>query len=214
MTGSDKVSVGDDVALTFSAPNWAYGSTAYSVSSIWGKYTYSVQPGDNTVTSGFGGTSDSAQYEGKWAILNWYWINESDFFGTGLDGARGHLSYCDAHSTDTRYVEDSVIDNGEYYRAFRYSVEVSEADEAKLADYGLSVEKGYSRYKTHAGTFYDVNDSLTITGKAAKAGTVEVAVKVYVPLVRGFGGAMFPNAHMQATPLCLPITRTVTITIG
>lgn len=214
MTGSDKVSVGDDVALTFSAPNWAYGSTAYSVSSIWGKDTYSVQPGDNTVTSGFGGTSDSAQYEGKWAILNWYWINESDFFGTGLDGARGHLSYCDAHSTDTRYVEDSVIDNGEYYRAFRYSVEVSEADEAKLADYGLSVEKGYSRYKTHAGTFYDVNDSLTITGKAAKAGTVEVAVKVYVPLVRGFGGAMFPNAHMQATPLCLPITRTVTITIG
>lgn len=216
VTGETNVKSGSNVSITIDAPHYAYGSTAanFVIPEGLGKDTVSIQPGDNTMVAGmFGGDSfDGSGYAGRWNILNWYWADESDAFSSG-PAARGRLSYADAMATDTRYLEVSQIEAGEYYRAFEYGFSTSAEDTAKLAEYGLSAEKIYENYQGTNGA-YDVNNALQITGTATKVGTVEIVVTFYCPLIRAFSNGMFPNSQRQATPLCLALNRIVTINVG
>ena len=61
---------------------------------------------------------------------------------------------------------------------------------------------------------YEYESALSITGTPTQAGTVEFDVTFTCPLVRAFPNGSFPNAYGQATPLCLPITTTVTLNIA
>ena len=80
---------------------------------------------------------------------------------------------------------------------------------AELADYGLTVDK----VMVDSGYKYEVNTALTISGTPTKAGTVEIAVTLTVPLVRGFGSA-FPNNVKVVSPCAIAIPTTVVLTIG
>ena len=82
-----------------------------------------------------------------------------------------------------------------------------------LAEYVLTVAPFRTTFNCTNGS-YEYESALSITGTASQAGTVEFDVTFYCPLVRSFPGGPFPNAHMQATPLYLPITTTVTLNIA
>ena len=101
------------------------------------------------------------------------------------------------------------IEAGNYYRAYEYGFSVSDEDVAKLAEYGLTLEK----VMTASGYGYDINSALSITGTATAAGTVEIGVTLTVPLVRGFGSA-FPNNVHVVGPVVIEIPTTITLTIG
>ena len=214
VNGATDVAVGDNVEITIDAPHYKYGATAdaFSIPAGFGNDTYSIPEGTNTIVQGFGGESDASLYEGIWGILNWYWVNEDDPFGSGETG-RGALAAEDAQSTDTRSISRADIDAGNYYKAFEYGFEIAEEDIATLESYGLTVAPVMTNFSAANGS-YEYESALSITGTPTQAGTVEFDVTFTCPLVRAFPNGSFPNAYGQATPLCLPITTTVTLNIA
>ena len=214
VNGETDMAVGDEVDITIDAPHYAYGMTSadLTIPDLFGSDTTSIPEGTNTIVSGFGGESNASLYAGSWNIYNWYWVNEEDPFGSTMAG-RGAISSVDSQSTDTRTIQQSDVEAGNYYQAFEYKFEISEEDTAMLAEYGLAVAPVMTNFNGTNGS-YEYESGLSITGTASQAGTVEFDVTFYCPLVRSFPGGAFPNAHMQVTPLYLPITRTVTLNIA
>ena len=216
VTGETNVSVGNHVELMIDAPHYKYGKTAeaFLIPDVFGRDTYSVPEDEDTIVPGLFGAppSDAANYAGRWCIFNWYWLNETDPFGSGPD-ARGHINTADAQATNARQLTFEEIADQKYYKAFEYGYYVSDEDVAKLAEYGLTAEKVMEDFASTNGTF-PINSALKISGNAVKAGSVEIDVLFQCPLVRSFENGLFPNSQRQNTPLCLPIARHITITIA
>lgn len=210
VNGATDVAVGDNVEITIDAPHYEYGMTAgeLTIPDVYGTDTLTVLETDETVIDGV----DAASYAGDWNIFNWYWVNEEDVFGSGMF-SRGFISSNDQETTDTRAIMASDIEAGNYYKAFEYGFVISDEDTAELAEYGLTVEPVMASYNGLHGT-YDYESALAITGTPTKAGTVDVTVTFYCPLVRSFPGGGCPNAAPFLSPLCLPITRTFTLNIA
>ena len=184
VNGATDVAVGDNVEITIDAPHYKYGATAdaFSIPAGFGSDTYSIPEGTNTIVQGFGGESDASLYEGIWGILNWYWVNEDDPFGSGETG-RGALAAEDAQSTDTRSISRADIDAGNYYKAFEYGFEIAEEDIATLESYGLTVAPVMTNFSAANGS-YEYESALSITGTPTQAGTVEFDVTFTCPLAR------------------------------
>lgn len=148
---------------------------------------------------------------GSWRILNWYWKDASQLPAGNTYDCVGHLAFADIEATDARYIDTADVLSGNYYKAFLYEFRISDEDVAKLAEYGLSVEKVMTNHAGYQGINYDVNTGLKITGAPTKAGEVTVTVTVQIPLVMG---SRFPNFYARMSPVVTEVSRTVTLTIG
>lgn len=142
-------------------------------------------------------------------IMNWYWVDEALPYGMNGYDSIGAIAITDATCTDARVIEIADIQAGNYYQAYEYGYTVSEEDAAKLAEFGLTLDK----VMTDFGHQYDVNTAVTVSGTPTKTGTVEIGVTLTVPLVRGFGSA-FPNNVKVVSPCVIQIPSTVVLTIG
>ena len=148
---------------------------------------------------------------GSWRILNWYWKDAAQLPAGNTYDCVGHLAFADIEATDARYIDTADVLSGNYYKAFLYEFRISDEDTAKLAEYGLSVEKVMTNHTGYQGINYDVNTGLKVTGAPTKAGEVTVTITVQIPLVVG---SRFPNFYARMSPVVTEVTRTVTLTIG
>ena len=148
---------------------------------------------------------------GSWRILNWYWKDASQLPAGNTYDCVGHLAFADIEATDARYIDTADVLSGNYYKAFLYEFHISDEDAAKLAEYGLFVEKVMTNHTGYQGINYDVNTGLKVTGTPAKAGEVTVTFTVQIPLVVG---SRFPNFYARMSPVVTEVSRTVTLTIG
>jgi hypothetical protein len=210
--------VGEATDITFDAPYYAYGG--YPVVSAWYENTITdadgnpVDPVDvegSRGTTHIAGTGDPVG--GSWNIYNWYWKNAEQKLGSGSYDVIGHLAFADIQATDARYIDTADVLAGNYYKAFLYGYSVSEEDQEKLAEYGLTAEKVITSFAGYQGIHYDINSALRLTGAPTKAGEVTFTVTLNLPLVRGLGNR-FPNFNGLASPAVTEITRTVTLTIA
>mgnify|MGYP002625538388 CR=1 FL=1 len=216
---TETLKVGEEAAVAIDAPYYQYGSLivvsnhyANTLTDAEGNPLAKVEnPASFFGNNDAPGTGDPI--EGGLNVMNWYWRNQEDPYGKNNYECLGHIAFANAQSTDTRYLEMADVEAGNYYKAFLYELNVSEEDQAKLAEYGLNVEKVMTSTTGYQGISYDVNTALAISGTPSKAGTVDFTVTVQVPLVRGFGAA-FPNNVHVTSPVVTELTRTVTLTIG
>lgn len=211
---STELKTGEAADITIDAPSYPYQALV----TMFGTYVNGITDNDgNGVPSAEGelfgnpvtipGTGDAVS--GDFNIINWYWVDAAQPYGqTGYDTV-GHIPATNSQSTDTRMIELEDIAAGNYYKAFEYGYTVSDEDIAKLAEYGLTLEK----VMTDSGYSYDVNTGLKISGTPAQAGTVEFGVTLNLPLARGFGSA-FPNNVKVCSPAYVQIPTTVTLTIA
>ena len=210
----DALKVGEAASLTIDAPSYPY----MGLVTLPGAYANIMQKTDGTAIEGVDANLWGAPFRAAGTgepvkdtlnIMNWYWVEENTPYGvTGYDSI-GHIPFPNATCTDARVIEIADIEAGNYYQAYEYGYTVSDEDIAKLAEYGLSLEKVI----VDSGYKYDVNTALTIAGTPTKAGTVEIAVTLTVPLVRGFGSS-FPNNVKVVSPCAIAIPTTVVLTIG
>ena len=216
---AETLKVGEEAAVAIDAPYYQYGSLivvsnhyANTLTDAEGNPLAKVEnPASFFGNNDAPGTGDPI--EGGLNVMNWYWRNQEDPYGKNNYECLGHIAFANAQSTDTRYLEMADVEAGNYYKAFLYELNVSEEDQAKLAEYGLTVEKVMTSTTGYQGISYDVNTALAVSGTPSKAGTVDFTVTVQVPLVRGFGAA-FPNNVHVTSPVVTELTRTVTLTIG
>ena len=212
-----ELKVGEAADITVEAPYYAYGSLV----KVNGVFVNTMAHADGTPVppgemQGWGGkqvlpgTGDSVG--GTRVILNWYWVDKNQVQGNAYEGL-GALAFADAQSTDTRYIEMADIEAGKYYQAYLREFRISDEDAAKLAEYGLAVEKVMTPYTGYQNIVFDVNTGLKVTGTPAKAGEVTFTVTLQVPLSNGFGDR-FPNNIHVASPVVTEVTRTVTLVIG
>lgn len=213
-----ELKVGQAADVTINAPYYAYSSSvtvnAIYVNTITDLEGNPVQgqwyPGGGRGSEGTAkSTGDSIG--GSWRILNWYWKDASQLPAGNTYDCVGHLAFADIEATDARYIDTADVLSGNYYKAFPYEFRMSDEDAAKLADFGLTVEKVMTNHTGYQGVSYDVNTGLKLTGTPAKAGEVTVTVTVQIPLVMG---SRFPNFYARMSPVVTEITRTVTLTIG
>ena len=215
---AETLKVGEEAAVAIDAPYYQYGSLIVvsnhytnTLTDAEGNPLAKVEnPGSFFGNNDAPGTGDPI--EGGLNVMNWYWRNQEDPYGKNNYECLGHIAFANAQSTDTRYLEMADVEAGNYYKAFLYELNVSEEDQAKLAEYGLTVEKVMTSTTGYQGISYDVNTALAVSGTPSKAGTVDFTVTVQVPLVRGFGAA-FPNNVHVTSPVVTELTRTVTLTI-
>jgi len=213
VTGSD-MKVGQEANVTIDAPSYAYGSLMNQS----GVYNCTITDAEGNAIAGtegalFGGSfhvpGTGEPVTGDLNLINWYWVDANQPYGQSGYDTIGHIPFTNAKSTDTRYIEMSDLEAGNYYKAFEYGYVVSDEDIAKLAEFGLKLEK----VMTDSGCSYDVNTALSITGTPTKAGSVEISVKLQVPLVRGFGAA-FPNNVHTVSPAVIEVPSTITLVIA
>ena len=211
---SNTLTVGQAADITIDAPSYPY----LSLLTTNGTYTNCMTYADGSNVEGtegnlFGrpfhvpGTGEPV--DGALNIMNWYWLDETLPYGMNGYESVGAIAVTDATCTDARVIEIADIQAGNYYQAYEYGYTVSEEDVAKLAEFGLTLDK----VMTDSGRQYDVNTAVTVSGTPAKAGTVEIGVTLTVPLVRGFGSA-FPNNVNVVSPCVIQIPSTVVLTIA
>lgn len=213
-----ELTVGQPAEITVDAPYYTYGDLV----KVNEQFVNTVAYADGTVlpaleaSGGFGGTSvlpgTGDSVGGSRRILNWYWVDQNQVQGYAYEGM-GALAFADIEATDARYIDTADVLSGNYYKAFPYEFRMSDEDAAKLADFGLTVEKVMTNYTGYQGVSYDVNTGLKLTGTPVKAGEVEITITLQLPLVNGFG-SRFPNNIHVASPVATEITRSVTLTIG
>ena len=211
---SASVKVGEAADITIDAPSYPYQGLV----TMTGAYNNAIAYDDGTAIDGLEGNLFGSAFhvpgtgepvDGNLNIINWYWVDKSLPYGvTGYDSV-GAIPATNATCTDARVIELADIEAGNYYRAYEYGFSVSDEDVAKLAEYGLTLEK----VMTASGYGYDINSALSITGTATAAGTVEIGVTLTVPLVRGFSSS-FPNNVKVVSPCVIEIPSTITLTIG
>ncbi len=206
--------VGQAADITINAPSYGYNSLI----TLTGAYNCTLAHVDGTPIEGvdanlwgmpFRAPGTGEPVADQLNIMNWYWVDESLPYGvTGYDSI-GAIPFPNATCTDARVIEIADIEAGNYYQAYEYGFAVSDEDAAKLAEYGLTLDK----VMVDSGYKYDVNTALSISGTASKAGTVEIGVTLTVPLVRGFGSA-FPNNVKVVSPCVIQISTAITLTIA
>lgn len=216
--GADSLTVGQAADVTIDAPYYAYnGYVAVNevyVNTITDAEGNSVQ-GQHYPGGGRGREGDAKStgdsIGGSWRILNWYWKDASQLPAGNTYDCVGHLAFADIEATDARYLDTADVLAGNYYKAFPYEFSISDEDVAKLAEYGLTVEKIMTSHTGYQGISYDVNTGLKLSGTPTKAGTVEVSVTVQVPLCVG---QRFPNFYAQMSPVVTEITSPITVVIA
>lgn len=211
---SNELKVGETADITIDAPSYPYGSLV----TMTGAYNNTMAYDDGTAIAGVEGNLFGSAFHvpgtgepvaGALNIFNWYWTDKSLPYGaTGYESI-GAIPVTNATCTDARVIEIADMEAGNYYQAYMYGYTVSDEDAAKLAEFGLTLDK----VMTDSGAKYDVNTALHISGNAVKSGTVEIGVTLTVPLVRGFGSA-FPNNVKTVSPCVVEIPSTITLTIG
>lgn len=213
-----ELKVGEEARVIVDVPSYAYNS----VVKVGNMYVSSLLDADGNPVEGqeyasWGGAakapSTGESVGGTWRILNWYWQDASYRPGGGSYEVMGALAFADAEATDARFLDTADVQAGNYYMAVPYQFTISEEDAAKLAEYGLTVEKIMTVHNAYQGISYDVNTALALNGVPTKAGEVEITVTLQLPLVASLGGR-FPNFNKLASPCVTEITRTFVLTIG
>ena len=214
--------VGEEANVVFNTPSYPYNGYVNMSSN----YLCTLLDADGNPVEGqeyeklaFGGGSGGTvkavgsgdSVAGGWRILNWYWQDRSYLPGGGSYEVMGAIAFADIEATDARYLETADVVAGNYYMDFPYQFSVSDEDAAKLAEYGLSVERVMSNHDGYQGVSYDVNTALAVTGVPTKSGEIEITVTLQLPLV---SGSRFPNFNRMGSPCVTEITRTVTLTIS
>ena len=210
--------VGEEAQVVVDVPSYAYNSTVkLSENYVSTLHDADGNPVEGQEYAGFGGTnkapSTGESVGGNWRILNWYWQDASYLPGGGSYDVMGALAFADIEATDARFLDTADVDAGNYYMAVPYQFTVSDEDAAKLAEYGLHVEKVMTNHAAYQGINYDVNTAVEISGVPTKTGEVQVTVTLQLPLVASLGGR-FPNFNKLASPCVTEISRTVTLTIS
>ena len=158
-------------------PSYAYNS----VVNLSGNYVSTLHdvdgnPVEGQEYAGFRGTSKTPStgesVGGNWRILNWYWQDASYLPGGGSYDVMGALAFADIEATDARFLDTADVEAGNYYMAVPYEFAVSDEDAAKLAEYGLHVEKVMTNHAAYQGINYDVNTAVEISGVPTKTGEV------------------------------------------
>jgi hypothetical protein len=209
-----ELKVGEAAEVTIDAPSYPY----MALVDMSGAYPNTVADNDGNgmpaaMTDFFGqpipvpGTGEGIT--GDLNIMNWYWVEKDHAWAEKGYDSIGHIPFPNATCTDARVIDIVDIEAGKYYKAYEYGYTISDEDLAKLAEYGLTVEK----VMVDSGYKYDVNTAITVSGTPTKAGTVEFNVTLNLPLVRGFGSS-FPNNVKVASPLATEIPTTVVLTIS
>lgn len=210
--------VGEEAQVVVDVPSYAYNSVVnLSENYVSTLHDADGNPVEGQEYAGFRGTSKTPgtgeSVGGNWRILNWYWQDASYLPGGGSYDVMGALAFADIEATDARFLDTADVEAGNYYMAVPYQFTVSEEDVAKLAEYGLQVEKVMTNHAAYQGINYDVNTAVEISGVPTKSGEVQVTVTLQLPLVASLGGR-FPNFNKLASPCVTEISRTITLTIS
>lgn len=213
-----ELTVGQQASVEITAPYYAYNGYI----AVNGVYVNTLTDADGNPVQGQhypgGGrgregdaksTGDSIG--GSWRILNWYWKDAAQRPAGNTYDCVGHLAFADIEATDARYLDTADVLAGNYYKAVLYEYSISDEDAARLAEYGLTVEKVMTNHTGYQGIDYDVNTALIVSGTPSKSGSVEITVTLQIPMVVG---SRFPNFYAQMSPVVTEVSRTVTINIG